>query len=91
MFEIPPEDALPLSDILAKLEGAGYTQIVDAEFEGGVWEVEYVVDGEEHELHVEEVLAYFLRLARAAVREFGHYLARKFTVRVLDIAPSRRR
>lgn len=51
--EVPPEDALPWSEILAKLEAVGYTQIIDAEFEDGVWEVVTVVDGEEHELHVD--------------------------------------
>ena len=51
--EIPPEGALPLSVILAKLEGMGYAPIVEAEFEEGAWEVEYVVDGEERELHVD--------------------------------------
>jgi uncharacterized membrane protein YkoI len=52
-LEVPSEDSLPWSEILAKLEAVGYTQIVDAELEDGVWEVEYVVDGEEHELHVD--------------------------------------
>ncbi len=51
--EIPPEGALPKSEILAKLEALGYTGIVETEFEDGAWEVEYVVDGEEHELHVD--------------------------------------
>ena len=52
-LEIPPEGAPPLSEILAKVEAIGYTQIIDAEFEDGVWEVDYVVEGEEHELHVD--------------------------------------
>jgi ABC-type enterochelin transport system substrate-binding protein len=52
-LELPPEGALPQSEILAKLEALGYTQIVETEFEDGVWEVEYVGDGEERELHVD--------------------------------------
>jgi hypothetical protein len=52
-LEVPPEGALPKSEILAKLEALGYTQIVETEFEDGVWEVEYVADGEEHKLHVD--------------------------------------
>ena len=51
--EVPPEGALPKSEILASLEALGYTQIVETEFEDGVWEVEYVVDGEERKLHVD--------------------------------------
>lgn len=52
-LEVPPEGALPKSEILAKLEALGTTQIIETEFEDGVWEVEYVVDGEEHELSVD--------------------------------------
>ena len=51
--EIPPEGALPLSVILGRLEAKDYTQIVEAEFEDGVWEIEYIVDGEERELRVD--------------------------------------
>lgn len=54
-LEAPPEDALPLSEIIETLKTDGYTKIIDAEFEDGVWEIEYVVDGEEHELHVDPV------------------------------------
>lgn len=52
-LEVPPEGALPMSEILARLEALGHTRIVETEFEDGVWEVEYVVDGEEHELLVD--------------------------------------
>ena len=52
-LEVPPEGSLPKSEILAKLEAVGYTQIVETEFEDGAWEVEYVIDGEERELHVD--------------------------------------
>ena len=52
-LELPPVGALPKSEILAKLEALGYTQIVETEFEDGVWEVEYVVDSEERELLVD--------------------------------------
>ena len=51
--EILPEGALPLPEILAKLEALGYTEIVEAEFEDGVWGVEYVVDGQNGEIHVD--------------------------------------
>ncbi len=52
-LEVPPHDALPLSEIVKQLEDVGYTQIIDVEFEDGVWEVDHVVDGEERELHVD--------------------------------------
>jgi hypothetical protein len=54
-LQLPPDNALPLSEIIERLETAGYTTIIDAEFEDGVWEIEHVVDGEEHELHVDPV------------------------------------
>jgi hypothetical protein len=53
MAEVPPEGALAASVILARLEGSGYAPIVEAEFEDGLWEIEYVVDGEEHEIQVD--------------------------------------
>ena len=52
-LEIPPEGALPLTEIIAKLEALGHTPIVEIEFEDGVWEIEYVFDGEERELDVD--------------------------------------
>ena len=50
---MPPEGALPLSEILARLEAAGHVPIVEIELEDGMWEVEFVVDGEEQELKVD--------------------------------------
>jgi hypothetical protein len=55
VLEIPPEDALPASAILAKLEAQGYAQIIEAEFEDGVWEVTYVRNGEELELNADPI------------------------------------
>jgi len=51
--EALPEGALPLQEILAKLEALGYTEIVESEYEDGAWEIEYLVDGEERELLVD--------------------------------------
>ena len=51
--EALPEGALPLQEILARLEALGYTEIVESEYEGGVWEIECLVDGEERELLVD--------------------------------------
>jgi hypothetical protein len=53
--EALPEGAMPLLEILARLEALGYTEIVESEYEDGVWEIEYIVDGEERELHVDPV------------------------------------
>jgi len=52
-LEAPPEGSVPLAEILAKLEALGYTEIIETDFEDGVWEVDYVADGEEHELLVD--------------------------------------
>ena len=52
-FEVPPEGALPLSEILASIEVAGHNAITEVEFEGGVWEVEFVVGGEAYELDID--------------------------------------
>jgi len=51
--EIPPEGALPLSEIASQLEAKEYTPIIEAELEDGVWEIEYVVDDEAQELLVD--------------------------------------
>lgn len=51
--EIPPEGALPLSEIASRLEAKEYTPIIEAEFEDAVWEIEYVVDDEVQELLVD--------------------------------------
>jgi hypothetical protein len=53
VLEVPPEGSLPLSQVLAKLEIAGHTFITEVEFEDGVWEIEYVVGGEEYEILVD--------------------------------------
>ena len=51
--EVPPEGALPLSVLASRLEAKEYTPIIEAEFEDGVWEIEYVVDDEAQELLVD--------------------------------------
>ena len=52
-LEIPPEGAIPLSEIIASMEIAGHTWITEVEFEDGVWEVEFVVGDEEYELEID--------------------------------------
>jgi uncharacterized membrane protein YkoI len=52
-LEVPPEGAKPLSEIVASMEVPGHLQIIEVEFEDGVWEIEYVMDGEEHELQID--------------------------------------
>ncbi|HSO23091.1 MAG TPA: PepSY domain-containing protein [Chondromyces sp.] len=51
--EVPPEGALPLSEIIASLEVGAHVAIVEVEFEDGAWEIEYVVGDEVHEIHVD--------------------------------------
>jgi hypothetical protein len=51
--EVPPEGALPLSEIIASLEVGAHVAIVEVEFEDGAWEIEYVVGDEVHELRVD--------------------------------------
>jgi hypothetical protein len=51
--ESPPEGALRLEEILAKLDAEGITDVVDTDFRGGMWEIEYMDDGEERELRVD--------------------------------------
>ena len=52
-LEIPPEGALPLSEILVNLEVGNHTSIVEVEFEDGVWDIDYVVGGEAYEILVD--------------------------------------
>ncbi len=52
-LEVPPEGSLPLSGIIASLEIGDHTAITEVEFEDGVWEIEYVVGGEEYEIRVD--------------------------------------
>jgi hypothetical protein len=51
--EVPPEGALPLSEIIANLEVGAHVTIVEVEYEDGAWEVEYVVGDEVHELRAD--------------------------------------
>lgn len=53
--EAPPDGALPLSEIVAALEVAGIGPIVEIELEGGLWEVEHLVGGDEEKLLVDPV------------------------------------
>ena len=59
--ERPPQDAQPLSAILAKLEKAGYTKISDVSFERRYWEIEAVNNQGERELHVDPNTGEILR------------------------------
>ena len=43
----PPTDAKPLSELIKIVEKAGYNNIVEVEFEDGVYEIE-TIDGEEY-------------------------------------------
>jgi uncharacterized membrane protein YkoI len=52
-IELPPEGAKPLSEIIASMEVPGHLQIIEVEFEDGAWGIEYVMDGEEHELQID--------------------------------------
>ncbi|MGD9714087.1 MAG: PepSY domain-containing protein, partial [Thermomicrobiales bacterium] len=48
----PPQKSKLLSEIIAALSDAGYTEISDASFEGRTWEVEARRDGLKRELRV---------------------------------------
>jgi hypothetical protein len=54
-LEIPPAGSKPLSEIIASVEVPGHLQVFEVEFEDGVWEIEYVMDGEEHELQIDPI------------------------------------
>jgi len=51
--DAPPEGALPLMEILTRLEAMGYTEIIESDFQSGAWEIECVVNGEGRELRVD--------------------------------------
>ena len=51
--EIPPVGSLPLSEIVASVEVVSHHSITDVEFEGGVWEVEFVMNGEVYEIQID--------------------------------------
>ena len=51
--EIPPPGSLPLSEIVASVEVASHHIITEVEFVGGVWEIEFVMDGEVYELQID--------------------------------------
>ncbi|MEM8843819.1 MAG: PepSY domain-containing protein [Pseudomonadota bacterium] len=48
----PPENALPLSEIILSLETQGYAPIVEVDLDRGVWEIEAYNNGEKRELKV---------------------------------------
>jgi hypothetical protein len=44
--EMPPKNAVPLSEIATSLEGQGYSPIVEMSIDKGVWEIEaYSTEG----------------------------------------------
>lgn len=52
-LEVPPDGAVPLSEIIFSLEVGSHTAITEVEFENGVWDIDYVVGGEEYEILVD--------------------------------------
>ena len=53
VMEIPPTDSIPLSKIIASIEVPNHIHVVEAEFEDGVWEIEFVMAGEAHEIQID--------------------------------------
>ena len=53
--EKPPENAVPLSEIVKSLETSGYSPITEVSIDDGIWEVEAYKDGEERDLKVDPV------------------------------------
>jgi len=53
----PPEGSLPLSEIVARLQKSGLTQIDEISFERQSWEVEAFRDNQKRELHVDPLTA----------------------------------
>lgn len=51
--EVPPVGSLPLSEIIASVEVVSHHTITEVEFEGGVWEIEFVMNGEVYEVQVD--------------------------------------
>jgi hypothetical protein len=49
----PPSDAKPLAEIVAQMEKAGYTPIVEVSYDEGYWEVEAIKDGQPIEAMVD--------------------------------------
>lgn len=49
----PPEGSKPLSEIVLKLEQAGYGPFEEIEFDDGRWEIDVYRNGEKRELHVD--------------------------------------
>lgn len=50
--EKPPENSIPLSDVVKSLEAKGYSPITEISMDDGVWEVEAYKEGQERELKV---------------------------------------
>ncbi|WP_442481514.1 PepSY domain-containing protein [Aeoliella sp. SH292] len=51
--ERPPSDGKPLAEIVAQMENAGYSPIVEVSFDDGYWEVEATKDGQPMEAMVD--------------------------------------
>jgi hypothetical protein len=49
----PPTDAKPLAEIVAHMEKAGYSPIVEVSYDDGYWEVEAIKDGQPIEAMVD--------------------------------------
>lgn len=59
--DLPPADALKLSQIIEKLEQQGFHPIVDVEFDDGVWEIDAYRGKEKRELHLDPKTGNILR------------------------------
>ncbi len=56
--DVPPKDALPLSQVLQTLaDKAGYSEIDEVSFERRYWEIEVFKNGQKRELHVDPLTA----------------------------------
>ena len=49
----PPSGALPLSSLLLKLEQAGFSPVVEVEFDDGLWEIQAYKDNRKRRLKVD--------------------------------------
>jgi hypothetical protein len=55
--ERPPENAMPLSEILKIVEDQGYFPITDASMDYGIWKIDAYKNGEARELRVDPITA----------------------------------
>lgn len=59
--DLPPDNAMSLSDMAKKLEDQGFVPITEMSLDGGVWEVEtYNIAGEKIDMTVDPVTGQIL-------------------------------